>query len=140
MVYEGVVILILDFPSRPPGTGQRRDVALGDAMGGGPGIPKDDAVIGIGGDKFKPVRHHRIVAIAQRHLIDIVEGVGEMLFADASRHDDGAEVVVVGEIGNPLVKRGMGFRLAGKKEIGLLFQYAPAMGLMAVQILSLIHI
>ena len=105
-------------------------------MGGGPGIPKDDAVIGIGGDKFKPVRHHRIVAIAQRHLIDIVEGVGEMLFADASRHDDGAEVVVVGEIGNPLVKRGMGFRLAGKKEIGLLFQYAPAMGLMAVQIIT----
>ena len=52
--FERVVILVLDFPSRPPGTGQRRDVALGDAMGGGPGILKDDAVIGIGGDKFKP--------------------------------------------------------------------------------------
>lgn len=69
--FQSVVVLVLDFPPRPPGGSQRGDVVVGDGMRGGPGVLEEESPAGIGGDQFQPVGHHGLVRVTQGHLMSV---------------------------------------------------------------------
>ena len=66
VVFQYVIVLVLDFPARSPGRDQLGDVALGDAMMGGEGIVVDLLTVAAGGGELAPVDVQRIVTGAQR--------------------------------------------------------------------------
>ena len=101
---ERIVVLILDFPSRAASGGKLGDVVFRDPMGRRPGIVEEHRVVLIGGDEFAPVDHQGIIGIAQRDVIDIAVGVGELFFPGAAGMNNGRYLGATGEVGHPFVE------------------------------------
>ena len=74
--FEGIIIFVLDLPSSPARDPDFHHRLVGNPMIRRPGIVMNDLAIGTRNLQFTPVDENRIVASAQRHLIEIAIGEG----------------------------------------------------------------
>jgi len=78
---ERIVVLVLDLPAAAPG-GHKRDDRVGvDRLRAGPGVAVEHVARGIGGDELATVHRQRVVAVAQRQIVEPAIGVSEALRA-----------------------------------------------------------
>lgn len=127
---------MLDLPAAGSDLDHSDEVGIAQAQRGGPGVAVEHLTLGVGGGQLAPADRKRIVAVAQREIVERAVGVGEALAAVPARPVPCRDFTGALEIRHPLVEYLMAAWQTDELQRAILSQHLFRKRLMAVEIVA----